>query len=337
MIDLSVILITRNQQWNVARLIESVLQATSSIRARQITLVDSASGDHTTEIACQYPISVLQLQPDQPLSASAGRYTGFISTSGRFVLFLDGDMALYPGWIEKGLELLTNRPDVGAVTGLVIDRPIGSSELPATGNEEGVNPAAPLEILFTGGAGLYSRAVLEKVGPFNPYLISDEEPELCLRIRHAGYKIIQLNSAIVYHYTDPLYKISTLARRWRRRLYFGAGQAIRYHLGKPLFWNFVQERGYLLLPTVGLLSGLLGLVLSVITQRWLWFGLWIILLAGFIGFDALRKHSLYLTFYSLFRRILYISGILGGFFMQPNLPGNYPARVNILRAEEIEI
>jgi len=43
---------------------------------------------------------------------------------------------------------------------------------------------------------MYRRAVLEEVGTFNPYLNSDEEPELGLRIRHAGYRILELDHPI---------------------------------------------------------------------------------------------------------------------------------------------
>jgi len=91
MTELSVVLISKNQEWNTARLIESVLRETDSLPAREIVLVDWASTDHTTEIAARYPIAVLKLRPEQRLTAAAGRYVGYKRTRGGLVLFLDGD------------------------------------------------------------------------------------------------------------------------------------------------------------------------------------------------------------------------------------------------------
>ena len=230
MIELSVILITKNQEWNVSRLIQSILNNIKWIHSSEVYLVDSASTDRTVEIACQFPINVLELQPSQPLTASAGRYTGYQYTSGRYVLFLDGDMALFPGWLEKGMELLMNRADAGAVTGIVIDNPIGSLDFTMAGSKSEMESLQTVDIPFSPGAALFSRHVLEKVGSFNPYLISDEEPELCLRIRSAGFKIVCLEIPMVCHYTYSSYKISTQFGRWRRGLYLGMGQVLRYHL-----------------------------------------------------------------------------------------------------------
>src|SRR5205814_10040498 len=74
-------------------------------------------------------------------------------------------------------------------------------ELPPSGASVPPSPAPithgaiPKEVsrvsFVAGGAALYRRSVLEHVGTFNPYLFSDEEPELYIRIRHAGYQVLQ--------------------------------------------------------------------------------------------------------------------------------------------------
>ncbi len=73
--------------------------------------------------------------------------------------------------------------------------------------------------------------MLDEVGPFNPHFYSDEEPELCVRIRRRGYRIVETDYPAVCHYTEPHEALSTLFARWRRRLYLGPGQILRYHLG----------------------------------------------------------------------------------------------------------
>lgn len=118
MIELSVVVITKNQEWNVARLLESILEATSSVESREIILVDSASTDTTTEIASHYPVHVVRLHSNQHLCAAAGRYVGYHQTTDQFVLFVAGDMELCVGWFENALMVMKSNSDVAVVTGI---------------------------------------------------------------------------------------------------------------------------------------------------------------------------------------------------------------------------
>jgi len=115
--SVSVVLISRNQAWNISRLIESVLDGTGGIQAREIVLVDSASSDGTVEIARRYPIKILRLSPTQPLTPAAGRYVAYERTSGDLILFLDGDMEMCSGWLGKATVIAETEPAVAVVTG----------------------------------------------------------------------------------------------------------------------------------------------------------------------------------------------------------------------------
>lgn len=332
MVDLAVVMISRNQEWNVARLIESVLKETSSVPTREIVLADSASTDNTTQIASNYPIDVLRLRPEQRLSAAAGRYVGYRHTTGRLVLFLDGDMELYPGWLEKALRLIRTNPEVAVVTGQTIDLPkkAGPEDKPPPAEKKRETYS---EVRQGGGAALYRRSALEEVGTFNPYLYSEEEPELCVRIRHgAGYKAVRLHYPIAYHYTDPEGKLSTIVGRWRRNLYMGAGQNLHYHLGNNTFWPYVKERGYGCLPLGGLLAGLISLLWSLKTGRRAWFGLWLAALFGAVLASAYRKRSLYRALSGMLERAFYADGTIRGFLLEAPDPDSYPAKVDVIKS-----
>ena len=206
--ELAVVLITKNQAWNVPRLIESVLRHTSSAASREIVLVDSASSDATVELACNYPIRVLQLSPDQRLTAAAGRYTGYKHTSGDIVLFLDGDNELCPGWLDAAMEVLRCNDDIAAVAGQIVDLPRSAQHHDPPPDNGASGDIQITDVRHGGGAVAYKRSVLEQVGTFNPYIYSDEETELCIRIRHAGYRVVKIND-VSHHYTDPSEKLST--------------------------------------------------------------------------------------------------------------------------------
>ncbi|MCL4488735.1 MAG: glycosyltransferase [Chloroflexi bacterium] len=331
MVDLSIVLISRNQEWNIARLIESVLAATARVASKEIVLVDSASSDKTIEIAQHYPISILRLRPGQRLTSHAGRYVGTRFTSGDYVLFLDGDMALCPGWLERALAVMRDQPDVAAITGHWYDYPR------ADGTAGSPNPAQlkladrDTDVSRVGGAAMYRRSVLEQVGTFNPYFYSDGEPELCVRIRHAGYRILRLGSPIAFHYSDPVEAISTLIARWKRNLWLGMGQSMRYHLGTPLFIPYVRERGYGCVPIVVLVVGLLSFLWALAMREWLWLGLWASGLCVIVIGDALRKRSLYRALYSLVNRLLVVDGTLRGFLIPPGNPATYRGKFDVIQ------
>lgn len=332
MTDLSVILISKNQDWNIARLIESVLREAAHHPSVEIMLVDSASIDRTTEIAAQFPISVLKLHPDQHLSASAGRYVGIKHTTGDLVLFLDGDMELYSGWLDKAIEVMSTRPDVGVVCGRVIDRPkeMQTSNLERKENLP-VNDGEIISVQHGGGASLYRRSILNEVATFNPYLFSDEEPSLCLQIRHAGFKILRLPRPIVFHYTVPWEALTTFLDKRKSMIWIGYGQNLRYFSGTPYLLPYLKERGWAIQPAILLMLGLAALMVSLVTGQWGWFALWVAL-SGliFLGI-AIRERSLERAFLILFRRFLILDGTIRGYLLKTHDPAGYPGRFDKIR------
>jgi glycosyltransferase involved in cell wall biosynthesis len=330
MTELSVVLISRNQEWNIARLVESVLRETASLPSTEIVLVDSVSTDRTPKIAARYPITVLRLRPDQRQTAAAGRYVGYKQTTGDLVLFLDGDMELCQGWLEQAITVMQSRSEVGVVCGPVIDRPIAplkQADEPAEFPEADV---AGDEVLQGGGAAMYRRSVLEQVGTWNPYLYSEEEPELCLRIRYAGYRVLRLARPIVFHYSAPADSISTLFGRRSRNLWLGFGQNIRYFLGSPLLWPYLRERGWAVAPALALTAGIIATMASGLTGHWGWLGLWVACLSLLTIGIAIRKCSLKRGVFSVFQRLLVLEGTIRGLLLKPFDPAGYAGSYEVM-------
>jgi len=315
----------------MGRLIESVLQNTAGISSKEIVLVDSASTDDTTEVAAQYPIRVLRLRPTQHLTPAAGRYIGYKHTTGKFIIFLDGDMELVEGWLEKALQIFRDRSEVAIVTGKVIDLP-KKTKAPDKPPLSSDGPNETIEIAYTGGAAMYRRPVLEAVGTFNPYLYSDEEPDLCIRIRHAGYRIVRVLYPMVFHYTDPRSGLSTQVARWKRNLFLGAGQNLRYHLGKDVLWPYIKERGFGLISVTAILIILLSFLwASWIGRTKLWTLVVAPLFGLFVAVDALRKRSLYQAISSLLKQTFILDGTIRGFLLTPLDPNTYPDEFDLIK------
>jgi GT2 family glycosyltransferase len=335
MTDLSVVIITKNQLWNVDRLVGSVLREIADVPAAEVLLVDSGSEDGTPERAAQHPIGVLCLLPDQPLTAALGRYVGGRETTGELVLFLDGDMELCPGWLDRALRTMDERTDVAAVAGTVVDVPVDTPGTTGHWPDDVVaawrRDPVPREITNTGGAALHRRSVLEATGSFHPFLRSEEEPELCLRIRDAGYRVLHLDTPVALHYSTPARTVGTLLARRRRRLYEGMGQVMRHHVGTPLGRTYLRERGYGLVPGLGVLVGAGALATGIGARRWWPFALWATALSSTVGIHAARRRSVGDAMFSLMQRACIVEGTVRGFVTEPVVPEAHPARFEVVQ------
>ena len=321
--NLDVVIITKNQDWNIRRLVESVLNQTSMLPGTDVILVDSASTDTTVEMACQYPIRVIRLSKCQRLTAAAGRQAGITQTGGDIVLFLDGDMELRPGWIDAALSLFEREPGIAVISGEVVDQPRQATGSSGEFAPSPLHAAAYDDVLHGGGAAAYRRSVLDEVGSFNPYLFSDEEPELCLRIREAGHRIVKLRLPIADHYSDPSGAITTLFGRRKRNLYLGPGQALRLHVGSPLLVRYAKERGFGLVPGAGMALGAACASMSVVERNPRWILAWATFVAAIFGIDSIRKHSLHRALFGLVQRFLFAEGTVRGFMMRPTDPVDF--------------
>jgi glycosyltransferase involved in cell wall biosynthesis len=336
MTELSVVLISKNQAWSICRLIESVLREVSGVSSKEIILVDSASTDETIALAKRYPVTILRLRAGQRLSPAIGRFVGYKHARGDYILFLDGDTELIPGWLPHAFRLMRDTPGAAAVTGHVINLPTSEAGRDLPPPVQRAPMAPPSEVLWCnyggGGVALYRRSVLEKVGTFNPYLNSEEEPELGLRIRHAGFRILEIDHPVARHYNDAPVALTTPLSRRRRKFHLGVGQAARCHLGTPLFWHWIKERWWDPAATLLLTAGVASFLVSLVVHSFIWFGLWIFALCLLIVCLALRKRSLRAALVAAFNWLFMAEGFLRGSLTLPLLPAKFHAEVETVQS-----
>jgi glycosyltransferase involved in cell wall biosynthesis len=319
---LSVVLISRNQLWNISRLIQSVRNECAAIR-HELILIDSASGDGTAEAAASHGVRVLQIEPTEHMSPSAGRYLGHRATTGEFVLFLDGDAELVPGWLNIAVGLMESDSAIAGVTGARISLPIDS--VPAQRPEPPPLTDEWTTVTHSGGSALYRRAALDVAGTFDPYLYSDEEPDLSIRLRHHGFHLARTTYPAIFDYTDPVDRIGTLWGRRSRRLYLGAGQNLRKHAGEPTFSRYLRERGFGVLPLLGVPSYGAAVVAAASRGRAPLLGMLSLPPLAF-ALLTIRKGSPYKALHSVMLRALIAEGTVKGLWLPVRDPESYQPR-----------
>jgi glycosyltransferase involved in cell wall biosynthesis len=319
--DLSVIVITRNEEAAIGACLESVLEHTEGLD-REIILVDSASTDRTVEIAGRYPVKIVRIDSCSRYTPAAGRYVGTSHASGRYILFLDGDNVLIDGWIEGALAAFEDKK-VAAVAGRIYVV-LPGEEL--TFDHPPLYAAGTAKYLPT--AGMYRRAVLQQVGTFNPFVRGEEERELAFRITSAGFAILRQDAPMAYHLMKP----RTKSEQDEKAGYFtGVGQIFRHYGPKSITWDLMKAQKKLFLLQALFFAWIFTLAASVILA---WdYLLYITLIGAVLLLTLLGAMKGWVREYLFFRgEALRSRNIVKGFFQGIRPAGQFRATTSIVQA-----
>ena len=220
MIDgVGVVAIGRNEG---ARLIACLRSALRD--CRDVVYVDSGSSDGSAEAARALGAEVVELDLAIPFTAARARNAGFRALLARapeldFVQFVDGDCELREGWIAAAAEALRARPDLAVVCGRRRERFPQASLWNRLCDLEWDTPAGPA--LHCGGDSLMRVEAVSAVGGWRDGLIAGEEPELCVRLRAAGWGVERLDLEMTWH--DAA--MTRFSQWWRRSVRAGHAYA----------------------------------------------------------------------------------------------------------------
>lgn len=212
---LSVVVIGRNEGARLVRCLESVRAMGSIGGAVETIYVDSGSTDGSPARAAELGATVLTVQPLRPCAA-VGRNAGWRAARGEFVLFLDGDTVLDAAFPACALRELAE-PQVGVVWGHRREIRAHDSIYNRVLDLDWIFPIG--ESTYCGGDAVMRREVLVRTDGFDDTLIAGEEPELCRRIRAAGWTIRHIDAPMTGHDLA----IGSFRQYWRRA--FRSGHA----------------------------------------------------------------------------------------------------------------
>jgi GT2 family glycosyltransferase len=173
--------------------------------------VDSGSIDGSVDYARSRGFEVVELDTSAPLSAGRARNAGIdlLTASGddswgtrpgpviEFVLVIDGDCELVPGFIEAALEMMHREPRVAIVCGRRRERDRDASRYNRLCDMEWDTPVGLTDAC--GGDALLRVSALERVGFYDSAVIAGEEPELCWRLRRAGWNVRRIDCEMTTH------------------------------------------------------------------------------------------------------------------------------------------
>ncbi len=233
---ISIIVIGRNEEALLTRSLAAAQTAAQVIGGAEIVYVDSASTDRSVEIASSLGIRVLGLKPEWKLSAAAGRYIGFHHTEGEYLLFIDGDTIVRPDFLPQALPYL-RRENLAGLSGYLEDIDEAGQPLPYFGERLAQEKYA---LWLRGGCSLYRRDALAQIGSFNPYLITEEEAELAVRLQQQGWLLLEVPVPMACHLRG--WAAINVQRVWNLGRFGAIGKTLRYAWRTGNAWELCRMR-----------------------------------------------------------------------------------------------
>lgn len=207
---LGVILIGRNEGDRLKRCIQSI-----SLDQYPAVYVDSGSVDDSVAFCRQHNVDVVELDLTTPFTAARARNAGLARIISlypqlEYVQFIDGDCQLNAQWLSSAYEFLQKHSEYAAACGRRQETNPSASIYNALCDIEWDTPVG--DARSCGGDVLMRVAAFQSVAGFSDILIAGEEPELCYRLRQAGWKICRLDAPMTLHDAN----ITRFNQWWKR-------------------------------------------------------------------------------------------------------------------------
>lgn len=210
----SVIVVNWNGRRHLPECLDSL--AAQTFRDFEVVLVDNGSSDDSVALVERDYPTVRILPLAENTGFARGNNLGFAEAHGEYLVALNNDTRVAPGWLAALVAAADGDPQLGMVGSriCVYDEPDRLDSIGVAICSDGMSRAAfrrqrfsrlgmsgIVEILLPSAcAALYRRAMIEEVGGFDEaFFAYCEDTDLGLRGRRAGWGAVAALDAVVLH------------------------------------------------------------------------------------------------------------------------------------------
>ncbi len=210
----SIVVPVYNQFGYTYNCLKSILEYSEGI-AYEVIIADDCSTDQVRELEKVVP-GVTVIHNEKNLHFLLNCNNAAQSAKGAYILFLNNDTQVQPGWLAPLADLLDNRPDVGMVgsklvypdghlqeAGGILWKDGSAWNYGHMKNPEGPEYSYLKEADYVSGAAIMIRAELwREIGGFDERFVPAyyEDVDLAFEVRRHGYKVMMHPASVVVHF-----------------------------------------------------------------------------------------------------------------------------------------
>ena len=220
--QVDIVVCVHNAMEDVERCLDSIIHHTA--QPYSIILIDDGSDNPTQQLLIRFASknSTILIRNEYAVGYTRAANQGLKATNGDFVVLLNSDTIVTPGWVERMLTCLESDLKIGIVGPLSNTASWQSiPKIESTGDwatnplPQGITTEKMAELVeqysgylfpdlpfLNGFCLLIRREVMNQIGFFNEELFGEgygEENDFCLRARKAGWKLALADQVFVYH------------------------------------------------------------------------------------------------------------------------------------------
>ena len=210
--------------WNARELLKEFLPGVvaTDYADLEVILADNASEDGSAEWVQGNLPQVRIVRHEENYAFCKGNNLAYPYASGEYIVFLNNDVEVPPGWLTPLVNRMLSDPSIGAVqpkvrslrdrsrfeyagaAGGFLDRfgyPFARGRIFFHTERDSGQYDTPSDIFWaTGAAMMLRRSAAEKVGLFDEnFFMHMEEIDLCWRLHRAGFRVVLEPGSVVYH------------------------------------------------------------------------------------------------------------------------------------------
>lgn len=203
--------------WNGLHHLDVCLQALRRQRFEQyeVILVDNNSSDGSQKFVAENfsEVRVVELTENRGFTGACN--AGYAAAQGDIILLLNNDTEVDPGWLSAIMDAFQRHPEAGIIASKILlfdrrdhfhtagdfyridgipgNRGVWQKDLGQYDQEEFIFGAC-------GGAAAYRRSLIDEIGFLDEsFYFSCEDVDISWRSQLAGWKVLYVPTAIVYH------------------------------------------------------------------------------------------------------------------------------------------
>ena len=211
--------------WNGRSLLQQFLPSVvlnTPAEQADIMVADNGSTDDSIVFLRKHYPQIRIILLEQNYGFAAGYNKALEQVNHEYLVLLNTDVEVTPGWLSTALDYLDSHPETAALQpkllsyhnrrqfeyagagGGFIDRygyPFCRGRIFSVLEDDECQYDKEEEVLWASGACLFIRnRIFKEAGGFDPFFFAhQEEIDLCWRLRNQGHSIVCLPSSVVYH------------------------------------------------------------------------------------------------------------------------------------------